>query len=125
MEEKIKSRIINRGDEKESSWPPVMPSEDKTPMYFDKEEGCMKPGYPPQTFVPFGQAPIYISDEMSATRHPASGQVITSKKAWEETDKVCGTITSGRPIQSSKQKELEKMALSTAADRLSARQQVD
>lgn len=95
----IKSRIINRGDENESSWPPLMPSENKTPMYFDKETQTMKEGYPPPTFVPHGQAPYYISDTIQPYRHPKTGEITDSKSRLKQIDAATNTITTDKVIK--------------------------
>ena len=81
-----------------------------TLYYWDKKEGCLKEGYPPPAveFPRYGEAPLYISDEMRPCRHPMTGQVIESRKAWAQTNKATGCIDCSEPIHKKERSKEEK-----------------
>lgn len=96
-EERIVTKIFNYGNEDESKWPPKYGTGGGSGVfYYDKETRTMKEGYPPNQNKKYGEAPYIILDEMEPYRHPATGQVLTSKKALAETDKACGTFTTDK-----------------------------
>lgn len=88
----IKSRVFNSGNEKEADWPPQFGTLDKTPMYFDKEKGCMVEGYPPPREV-FGVAPMVIFDSMDEQYHHGVCRPISSRKEWQEADRESNSAT--------------------------------
>lgn len=61
--------------------------------YLDEETLELKEGFPPLKIKVYGRAPMFLSDGMRPTCHPATGQVIESRKKWAETDKITGCIT--------------------------------
>ena len=89
-----------------------------TTYYIDENTLELKEGYPPLKIKVYGKAPIYLSDEMRPTRHPATGQVIESRKKWAETDKITGCLTLGKREPPKDRREERRQAL--AKDRREA-----
>jgi len=90
----IRSKIHNRGHEKESSWPSDFGTGDTTPMYIDPDTKEVKRGYPPPREV-FGIAPTVMFDSMPKTYHEGVGREIESRSEWELADKQTGLLTFG------------------------------
>lgn len=82
----------------------------RTVYYFDEESRCMKEGYPPQKFPRYGEAPMYISDEMKPYYHPAAQVMVSSKSKLKMIDNACGTFTTDKFQSKSKQVQSEKRA---------------
>lgn len=102
MTEKIKSRWINRGDDCESEWPPLMPSGAKGLFYWDNEAKMLKEGLPPTKIQKFGEAPYIIGDSIEPYYHPAAEKIISSRSELKQVDKACGTITTDKLIPADK-----------------------
>lgn len=96
MDEKIRSRVIHRGDPCESAWPPDEPSGDKGVFYFDKETGKSVPGYPPDPNPKLAKAPAIIQDTIPPYYHPSVCRVVESRSQLNMIDKACGTITTDK-----------------------------
>jgi hypothetical protein len=88
----IKSRTFNYGNEKEAEWPSQFGTLDKTPMYFDKEKGCMVEGYPPPRQIN-DTAPMVLFDSMDEQYHHGVCRPIASRKEWQLADKESGSAT--------------------------------
>lgn len=95
MSEKIRSRVFQHGDEKESSWPPLFGT-GGTGIYHFAEDGKMVEGPPPVRFPKMGEAPYVIQDSIDAFRHSASGEWIDSRAKLRDTDRACGTTTTDK-----------------------------
>jgi len=78
--------------------------------YFDEEKRQMVEGYPPQKFPKYGEAPIYISDEMKPYYHPTAQVTVTSKSKLKMIDKQCGTFTTDKYQSISAQVRKQKTA---------------
>jgi len=92
----IKSRVFEYGNEKESSWPPQFPEDNKGGhWYWDSEAGCLKEGYPPDPNPKFDTAPQVIFDSMPPTYHEKACRIVESRQEWERLDKETGAITFG------------------------------
>lgn len=85
----------------------------------------MKEGTPPPEFVPYGQAPMYISDSMPPYRHPATGVTVDSRSALRAMDKATGSITTdkhqapnrnhGKELERRRREDLRKCLLESVA----------
>lgn len=64
--------------------------------YFDEEKRQMVEGYPPQKFPKYGEAPIYISDDMKPYYHPTAQVTVSSKSKLRMLDEQCGTFTTDK-----------------------------
>lgn len=95
---KIVSRPTQRGDECESKWPPDHGTGEAGVFYWDRDSKKFKPGYPPQRFEKFGEAPYVIQDTIEEYYHPAACVTVDSRARLRDLDKVCGTITSGEKL---------------------------
>lgn len=92
----IKTRIFEYGNDKEASWPPRLPQDNKGGhWYWDSEAGCLKEGYPPNPNNQFGVAPSVIFDSMPPTYHEAACRTVESRQEWERLDKEHGSLTFG------------------------------
>lgn len=96
---KIRSRIINRGDRCESTWPPDEPSRDGGLFHWDSESQTFKEGPPPIRIQKFGEAPFIIQDTITPYRHPATGEWIDSRSRLSVTDRVTGCITTDKKLE--------------------------
>lgn len=97
----IKSRVFQYGDEKESSWPPRFGTGEHGIFHIDKETGKLKKGYAPRE-EKLGEAPLVFFDDIKPTRHPYTGNVITTKKAWDQENAASGCIECKEPIEPKK-----------------------
>lgn len=95
---KIQTKPFCFGNDKESSWPPLYGSGDKTPMYWDKESNCLKAGHPPPRKV-FANAPYVITDTIEEYYHPKACVYVDSKSKLRRIDDACGTITTDKKIE--------------------------
>lgn len=97
MTEKIRTRTFQYGNEKESEWPPIFGTAKGQGFqgYWDIETQSFKEGRPPNRNHKFGDAPMYISDEMPETRHPKTGEMVSSRSKWNQIDKATGCFTTG------------------------------
>lgn len=93
MTEKIRTRVFNHGDEKESSWPPLFGTGGAGVYHY--RDGKLNEGPPPRPET-YGQAPFVIQDTIEPYRHPATGQWVESRAALNAIDKACGTITTDK-----------------------------
>lgn len=107
---KIQTKIFNYGNEKESTWPPLFGTRKSGVSYYDKDEGCVKEGFPPQKQKRFGEAPYIISDTIEPYYHPAAEKFIESKSKLRRVDEDHGTITTDKmqPADPSRQNALNK-----------------
>lgn len=127
-EQKIVTKIFNYGDKNESTWPPQFGTGGSGLYHYNKETRTMEEGPPPPQNIKFGEAPFIIMDEMEPYRHPATGQVLTSKKALAETDRVCGTVTTDKhqvPDGSAKRQRQKERAEDSRKSLLKAVEMVD
>lgn len=92
MSDRIVTKPRQKGDENEGTWPSEFGTREVGVWHIDPEKGVQK-GYPPRRTNKFGQAPMYISDEIKPYRHPRTGKVVTSKSALMRMDRDVGTIT--------------------------------
>lgn len=88
----IKTKSFNYGNKDEAEWPSQYGTLDKTPMYFDKEKGCMVEGYPPPREV-FDVAPMVLFDSMDEQYHHGVCRKIASRKEWQQADQESGSAT--------------------------------
>ena len=96
MTEKIRTRLFNYGDEKESSWPPLFGTGGAGLFHY--RDGELKEGPPPPKVEKYGQAPFVIQDTIDGFKHSASGEWIESRSKLRDTDRACGTITTDKPL---------------------------
>ena len=73
---KIQSRVINRGDKNESSWPSINPKGERGVFVF-REGKCER--YSRKRVEQ--KTPYIISDEMQRTLHPSDGKTIVDSKS--------------------------------------------
>lgn len=90
----IKSKIHTYGDEKESSWPPRLPSKNNSgSFYWERDKQEFVEGRPPNPNNQFGVAPIAIFDSMPATYHEGAKRLVESRQEWDRLDKETGCLT--------------------------------
>lgn len=79
--------------------------------YWDKETHEFKEGYPPDPNPKYGQAPLFMSDEMpKACYHEGACRYVSSRSEWNKLDKLTGMQTLGHyePVKP-KKSEAEKL----------------
>lgn len=96
MTEKIISRTIKQGNEKESSWPSQF-GEGRRGVFHVKK-GEVKEGYPEPETEKLGKAPMYISDTCKPFYHQGAMRWTDSKSKIKMYDQACGTITTDKYI---------------------------
>lgn len=106
---KIRSKVHNYGDEKESDWPPKFGTGEHGSFYIDKKTGKCKKGHPPPREI-YDKSPYIIGDETSWYRHPATGEWTNSRSRIKKIDEAAGTITTDKyqPPDPSNQRRARK-----------------
>ncbi len=73
-----------------------------TKWWYDKETRSLRDTPPPLPFNVFGQAPMYMSDEMPPCRHPMTGETISSRRHWQDVNRATGCRDADRNEKISK-----------------------
>ncbi len=93
---KIKSKIFEYGNEKESSWPPKYPAKrTRGVFHVDQDTKELTPGYPKSKNKKYGVAPMAIFDSMPPTYHEGACRLVESRAEWERLDRETGSLTFG------------------------------
>ena len=95
-EGRLVNRPTQRGNEKESSWPPDFGTGDKTPFHIDRETGTVKKGYPKRT-PKFGKAPAVFADSLNEPfYHHGACKMVDTRSGLRAADRDSGCVTTDR-----------------------------
>jgi len=113
MDKKIKSKILQRGHEHESDWPPIYGEGSRGCFWYDTEAKCMTQE-PPARPISYGCAPAIIQDTLkTAYYHPGACKWTESRSELNALDQKTGTITTDKKIPPSptqkRQRDYERL----------------
>ena len=105
----IKTKIFNRGDSCESTWPSDYGTRESGRWYWDESKQKMVKGNPPIRHEKSADAPMIIMDSIDPYYHPAAGIWVESRSQLAMCDKATGSITTDKliPADSSQKKARE------------------
>ena len=118
----IRSKPHIGGHEHESEWPPREPSGAKGRFYRNPKTGEFDATEPDPEAQPkrYGRAPLVMFDSMEPVYHEAAQRMISSRKEWELTDKMTGSITFSSKEQARPPKSESVLKRELKADRRKA-----
>lgn len=94
MTEKIRTRLFNYGDEKESTWPPLFGTGGAGLYHY--RDGKLQEGPPPSNIKKFGEAPFVIQDTIEPHYHHGACRWTDSRSEINQFDKATGCITTDK-----------------------------
>ncbi len=93
---KIRSRLFQYGNEKESEWPPQYGEGERGFFWYDREKGEITQE-PPKRPEKYGQAPIVIQDSLrDPYYHPGACKWTESRSELHKLDDTTGCITTDK-----------------------------
>ena len=97
---KIRSRLFEYGNEKESEWPPRYGENKGGSFYWDKETQEFKEGRPPDNIKRYGQACAVLTDTLNQPYyHEKAQKWVDSRSGLRHLDEATNCITTDKPIR--------------------------